>query len=312
MATFPLLGNATSSPNSEEAPSYPLPDYVISTPGRQLLVQYMNRKEAAKSLPAYQPLPPEMLARIRANMSAWFQGPGPHCGLWTRECARQNVEFGNLLGMDKEQRIAKQFLPLFPNGPPEDYERLFPDLAPGDLGACAFVGGGRNLLGMGRGRQIDAHDTVIHFTAPRRGHEADIGTRQDVVRHSGFERIAPARFYLYMHPASYFKDSTPDEQANFTYNGKPVIFISAYAIGPLVEPYTARHGKPHAGLRIALALLGSSLCTRLDLYGFSAKGSGHWWDPVDKQEVLGAKYIPGIGRQLFAEAMALGRACVYD
>lgn len=56
-----------------------------------------------------------------------------------------------------------------------------PDIPERGLGSCAVVGNSDNLLGAGRGPQIDDHDTVLRHNTPMRGFETDVGSRRSVV-----------------------------------------------------------------------------------------------------------------------------------
>ena len=40
---------------------------------------------------------------------------------------------------------------------------------------------GDNLLGAGRGAEIDAHDTVVRYNAPIKKYRRDVGAKSDVV-----------------------------------------------------------------------------------------------------------------------------------
>eukprot|EP00899_Mesostigma_viride_P016261 jgi/Mesvir1/24636/Mv21945-RA.1 len=295
--------------------------------GRQLLTPVLTRRATEMHVPVYRPLKEAALANMGAQIGRWFHGPGLHCGFWTRACAKQTVQEKGSSSPLRQGASGQglSYTTLFPRGgPPQSLSPRdlvhFPDLHPGDFGSCALVALGRNLLGTQRGREIDAHDTVVRFTAPVRGFEEDVGHKADVVVvkriEPGYDTvIGPSTRYLtFLLPDLLEKASTVREKATHTYLGKQILYMSDYGMDLVHKAYLSHSPsvKPHSGLFAAMALLSSSLCTRVDFYGFSAKGSGHFWDPVNQQRVLKAKHVPGIGRQILAQVMALGRGCVYD
>jgi hypothetical protein len=69
------------------------------------------------------------------------------------------------------------------------------------------------------------------------------------------------------------------------------------------------------GFEMVLGVLSSGLCSRVDLYGFSAQGNGKYFvDPESKN--LGAqmlfKHVAGLEHWFYREAMARGMLCIYD
>ena len=69
-----------------------------------------------------------------------------------------------------------------------------------------------------------------------------------------------------------------------------------------------RHA-PSGGFRLAMSVIASGLCKRLDIYGYSAAGTGRYF----KSAVVNAVHISGLEHFFFRTAMEekLG-ICVYD
>eukprot|EP00899_Mesostigma_viride_P012568 jgi/Mesvir1/21311/Mv15931-RA.1 len=180
-------------------------------------------------------------------------------------------------------------------------------MQPGGWGTCAVVGLGRNLAGHFYGAEIDGHDTVVRFgSAPVKGMEAHVGTRttanfvreirdrddEDGRHHRGSdvwgetgEWHIPDVLYLFHGP--YHGNVT-------TLGGKPYVHLRALSdqddgahlyntLRDRIVPTTQLGQvhpdwfKPTEGMRVVLALLHSQLCKRVDLYGFSRDGKGHYF-----------------------------------
>jgi hypothetical protein len=102
-------------------------------------------------------LPPEEVKNTVQQLLDQWQSSNGSCGLWTRDCVRRH--------------LSGERLPYVPMGPercfadgklPEGHVlELFPDLNKGVFGSCAVVAVSHNLLGKGRGPEIDAHDTIF-------------------------------------------------------------------------------------------------------------------------------------------------------
>eukprot|EP00899_Mesostigma_viride_P016206 jgi/Mesvir1/24587/Mv21909-RA.1 len=295
--------------------------------GRGLLAAPLRRHPRGY-VPPFRLPPQSMVDGIRANISSWFRGPGPHCGFWTRECVRQYLEQGNKMGMPRGPEVFfSRNDPatgrLVPGKLPEGYLDLFPDLAPGDFGSCAVVAVGINLLHARRGREIDAHDTVIRYNSPIGGYEGDVGARVDVFywklrseeKEYGREKIRPSRFYTWKGFEKYLQFSRKEEQPTLTFRGMPTLWPSSYPNKMMMDAYSAYAAAtgdlaaPMGGLKLALNVLSSGLCSRVDFYGFTARGGGKYFN---RGAMLKALHAPGLAHMMLAQAMAAGRACIYD
>eukprot|EP00899_Mesostigma_viride_P024154 jgi/Mesvir1/4923/Mv14588-RA.1 len=217
-------------------------------------------------------------------------------------------------------------------------------LSPGSLGTCALIALGRNLLHAAHGAAIDAHDTVIRMGyTPVKGYEKHVGSRTDVLflrfivhnkelgRQPGTdvwgvaEEHTPSKFYL-------FHDRNMPQPVGM-YHGLP--YLNMYAISGsrgheklyehLAEyigynkqsPVPRDELKPTNGLKLVSLLQQSGLCTRLDLYGFTQHGVGHYFDGVsisnnDASSAMLWNHVAGLEYYAYQVAMANGRLCMYD
>eukprot|EP00899_Mesostigma_viride_P023046 jgi/Mesvir1/3926/Mv19866-RA.1 len=229
-------------------------------------------------------------------------------------------------------------------------------LHPGAWGTCAMVGLGGNLLDNEYGPAIDAHDTVIRFgSAPTRGFEKHVGRRTSInfVREtleaeagwqgrahtSGASRRnvrgsdvwdqagswhTPESLYLYqgsaiqvatLHELPYLHINTISYQDAGTH--------CYTALKEFVVPGSDNAKKfpdklkPTEGMRLVLALLHSGLCTRLDLFGFSRSGAGHYFSGVssnrnDARSGFVWKHVAALEYYVYEVAMANSLLCVFE
>eukprot|EP00899_Mesostigma_viride_P000849 jgi/Mesvir1/10765/Mv13831-RA.1 len=243
-------------------------------------------------------------------------------------------------------------------------------LREGSLGTCALVGLGANLLGRRRGRDIDAHDTVIRFGgAPIQGYEADVGRRTSVayvrevpnMRKEERTEGGPKRVYvpgsdvwgsqvalpelMYvsegLHDVGLKKHVDVDEHRGKAY--WPITALSMegglravnvyHRLAGLVtmvadelkgadregvrEAIRDRMLKPTSGMKLIFTLVHSRLCTRLDLYGFSRDGTGHYFEGLsharrDARSAMHFKHVAGLEYYVYKVAMENGILCLYD
>eukprot|EP00899_Mesostigma_viride_P025381 jgi/Mesvir1/6027/Mv00771-RA.1 len=233
----------------------------------------------------------------------------------------------------------------------EAREHLGLDLREGGLGTCAVVGLGRNLLEQKLGPEIDAHDTVVRFgNVPMEGYEKWVGHRTDVT----FLR-EPARFFKgkpgtdrwggnLRYPVTKFYLSQKAEFKSPTlFHGKPYMNEKALSregvrhadlVYAKLEKYAklrapdaielfagqGAHLKPTEGMKMVFTLLHSRLCTRIDLYGFSRDGLGHYFgdamgvNPITGRDSRGGMlyyHVAGLEHWVYEIAMANGLACLY-
>lgn len=115
---------------------------------------------ATASQAPFEPPPEEVRSTVGQLLDQW-QSPLSSCGIWTRDCVRRHLS-GELLPnipTGPERCFVENELPKGKNI--DQVLQLFPDLKEGVFGSCAVVAVSHNLLGKGRGPEIDAHDTVF-------------------------------------------------------------------------------------------------------------------------------------------------------
>eukprot|EP00899_Mesostigma_viride_P017492 jgi/Mesvir1/25744/Mv01925-RA.1 len=231
-------------------------------------------------------------------------------------------------------------------------ERYGLRLKAGSLGTCAVVGLGRNLLDKEKGVEIDDHKTVIRLgRAPLERYMRHVGRKTSVlfVRSIGdlgtdFWDTASEHHGEHMttiHPSLFFwmgdpvlaDDENPYQAVPPTGKmvGMPYVrsegLSNTTALSDLLSvlnAYVRRQGraaqegtemKASSGFTVVTTLIQAQLCSRIDLYGFSQDGVGHYFDE-------GANYRPGGGfshrnvagleHYVYKVAQANGLLCLYD
>ncbi|KAK3271123.1 hypothetical protein CYMTET_20508 [Cymbomonas tetramitiformis] len=208
------------------------------------------------------------------------------CMYFTQQCARRHKDASAL--NDPLRKEILQYVELFFPGATLSEAGLngaiseLISMEPGSLGTCAVVGTADNLLRVKRGAEIDAHDFVVRFNTPIKGFEKAVGKKVDGLWTKATYASGPNRGIQL--PTRYHV--SPKDRTLKPINGIPVL-----PYGPSVKPWRAVansiyelykseknmvKGKPTGGWARVMALIDSGLCTRLDIYGFSAGGGKYF------------------------------------
>jgi hypothetical protein len=206
-----------------------------------------------------------------------------------------------------------------------DGSLVFPDLKRGELGTCALVAVADNMLGKGRGPEIDNHDTVFRYNGPLKAYKKDIGVKGDVYywkqrrdeKQYGVEGQKANKYYMWKDAAKYWMFGDKKEFSKLTFRGKQLLWETQMASEMVGNVYAKYHDElniktKHAstgGFKLAMSVLASGLCTRLDLYGFSSKGGGRYF----KNAVVNTVHLIGLEHYALRVAMEENYGvCVYD
>lgn len=110
--------------------------------------------------------------------------------------------------------------------------------------------------------------------------------------------------------------SKADWQTN-SYRGKPLIWPTGSrgqeAYGAAYEQYKTENkierGAPSGGNKLAMDVISSNLCSRVDLYGYTARGSAKYFN---KGKTMSLVHILGLEHWMYRTAMEEGGVCVYS
>jgi len=253
------------------------------------------------------------------------------CGVWTLECVldylRNNNSAHTPMAGSRGQR--DPLLSKFKQAQlPQEWESqgVFPSLKAGSLGTCAVVAVGDNLLQPpGRGAEIDAHDTVWRYNSPIKKWGAQVGRRSDILywkvrkdeKDYGVEGQRASRFVMFKDEGKFFLFGSPREWEANTFRGMPVIWATPLGgtfIGQVYKQYREERnlyiGSASGGCKFAMDVLASRLCTRVDLYGYTAGGSSKYFNPAGKS--MNLVHLIGLEHWMYRVAMEEGMMCVYD
>lgn len=286
--------------------------------------QAADRKLAVSRQPDFKPPSEGFRQEIVNAFKEWRNED--KCTMWTRDCVLEwQKNSSRVWGIRKgpEHLFAGRKMP-------ENAHELFPDLQKGSLGSCALVAVADGMLGKKRGPEIDAHDTVFRYNGPMKGYTRDIGTRGDVFywkqrrneQQYGVEGQKATLFYMWKDFAKYqwTQQNVGDKKEipKQVFRGKQNLWESDFAAGLVGKAYSMyaaedkRDRTKHSssgGFKLALSVLASGLCTRVDMYGYSSYGGGRYF----KNAVVNLVHKIGLEHYVLRTAMEekFG-VCMYD
>lgn len=290
-------------------------------PRQRTAFQSADRTVLAKSRqPDFNPPDEALRNSVAATFRTWHAKTqnGTACGFWTKDCVLRHIAGEKLAAKGPGNFVAKG-LKL------EDPEVIatFPDEQPGGLGSCAVVAVADNMLGKARGVEIDEHDTVFRYNGPMKAYARDVGTKGDVYywkqrrdeRQYGVEGQAANKYYMWKSAGKYWLFASKKEIAAMTFKGKQILWetglhseMDAYGPYHRQKGTTEKHS-PSGGYGLALTVIASGLCKRVDLYGFSSYGGGRYF----KNAVVNTVHSIGLEHWVYRVAMEEGLGvCVYD
>ena len=288
------------------------------------------RKGTARQA-TFSPPSEELTARATAVLRRWKEmDQADLCGLWTKHCIQGYLKRNDSIGLNITRSWDHPRHPLkriFKKGvvPDEkDWDKWFPDLKPGAFGTCAVVAVGDVLLTAKRGSEIDAHDTVIRYNAPLKRYKAAVGSKSDVIywkvrgeeKEYGQEGQKPSRYVMFKDETKLWMVAKPKEVSDNKYLNKPILWPSTRR-GELMEVVYGGYkterkldrGAASGGNKLAGDILASGLCTRVDLYGYTAKGTAKYFN---KGKAMSTVHIMGLEHWAYRLAQQEGMMCVYD
>ena len=283
--------------------------------------------------PPFRPPPGAVTKDIDNAVQSWASRGADLCGVWTRRCAERYTG-GDTLGLpapsDDEPARRHPMRRIFKDGRIPSSLDVFPDLPAWSLGSCALVAVGDNLLRAKHGKAIDAHDTVIRYNAPVKAYAQHVGRRSTVVywkvrnneKQYGQEGDLGAKFVTFKDATKYHPIAGAKELKKGTFRGKPVLWPSdrgAEIWKTAYESYMRNvKGAPSkaasGGFKLACDVVGSGLCTRVSLYGFTSEGSGKYFDRsamVKLAHFSGLEHF-ALRRMMEGLAEASPNVCIYD
>ena len=288
-----------------------------------------------KSRGQSQPFAPpsnEFIDVLRANLRYWREvgEEKQRCGLWTLDCVK-NYWPEDKIHMNITREITHPrhpFLRLFVGNkvPTEEkWSSFFPDVKPLGFGSCAVVAVGSNVLKSERGKEIDAHDTVIRYNSPMKKYEKSVGKKSDVIywkirgdeKEYGQEGQKAAKFYMFKDETKLRMVASKKDLSENTFKGKPIlwpsprrnaIFEAAYYLYKKENKKISR-GAASGGFKLAGDILASGLCTRVDLYGYSSEGAGKYFN---LGKTMSSVHLMGLENFIYRVAQEQEMMCVYD
>ena len=247
-----------------------------------------------------------------------------YCPFESKNCIKPNTRYNRF--------IEKRFQLLTREIEYDEWSKL-PNISSGSWGSCALIGLADTMLKSRKGREIDAHDTVIRLgELPLRGYEAHIGTKTDITwarrraKMSQQGKIAQDRRHVKLYIGhdngvpdmpllkvfDYVLEKSVTKDLNFS-KGFASYFYELFEDKNWKKWNTGKKKKraPSTGFRDALLLIFSGFCKRTDLYGFSYNCGGAYYNTKHHMQILhNCEMESWILHYLMKEHQELG-ACVY-
>jgi len=247
-----------------------------------------------------------------------------YCPFESKNCIKPNTRYNRF--------IEKRFQLLTREIEYDEWSKL-PNISSGSWGSCALIGLADTMLKSRKGREIDAHDTVIRLgELPLRGYEAHVGTKTDITwarrraKMSQQGKIAQDRRHVKLYIGhdngvpdmpllkvfDYVLEKSVTKDLNFS-KGFASYFYELFEDKNWKKWNTGKKKKraPSTGFRDALLLIFSGFCKRTDLYGFSDNCGGAYYNTKHHMQILhNCEMESWILHYLMKEHQELG-ACVY-
>ncbi|KAK3247652.1 hypothetical protein CYMTET_42853 [Cymbomonas tetramitiformis] len=203
-------------------------------------------------------LPPmQGLEEIRQHLRTGI----PNCTLLTRSCSSK--------AFLKEHKLALESLP---------------NLSPGALGTCALVGAGDTLLAVAKGDEIDAHDTVVRFNSPVSKFSEVVGKKTTMLwlkekySKQDLDEGQKAK-YIVVAKSRYKKYRKQPRRVLAMRRNEQVADLGMklyWTYEKATNWKRAKRRRPTTGFKRVITMIGSGLCSRIDLYGFSSGGGKYF------------------------------------
>jgi hypothetical protein len=189
--------------------------------------------------------------------------------------------------------------------------KLPPALRKDSLGTCAFIGTGDQLLQAKFGDEIDAHDTVIRYNTPIKGFERNVGTKTTLMFVKGHYKTSAKPKLGYFEAKVPLPKGSNVDAIDTDVGMRPMRTLRNELVNIWLKRNKIKDGKPAAGLMRTQMLVKSGLCTSVDLYGFSTKGSVRSGKYFDKKAIVTKGHTIDWDGWILSAMMDLGYICVY-
>jgi len=232
------------------------------------------------------------------------------CMYLTKDCSDPNLPYGG--------NSAKKMLKMSDSKYEAWRNSKLVDLKPRMLGSCALVANSENLIKGKRGAEIDAHDTIFRHNTPVKGFEKAVGARKSSViwvKAKYLKQLKSSGISAeFMYDLLLGIDRLPK---SFEHKGKPLMITNKNGgynamVRERIKWYKMVGAKaknhPSGGFARPLSLLASGLCTRVDIYGFSSRPSGKYFQRSFK--VL-PTHMMKFEHWVYRYLMQIGKMCVY-
>jgi len=191
---------------------------------------------------------------------------------------------------------------------------------------CAFVGTGERLLDYEFGSDIDSNEVVFRTNSPLKRYTNFIGARTDILfarrgrakKMRGTENISVQKACVVMSGKDSKNDEDPKNCAGITQlwfekeesqNFWNKVY-KYYLEDPTFSLSVQGTHSPSGGAVLLLSLVSSGICRRVNVYGISSIGSGHYFEPLQHKPV---SWLHLVGLEFYVLKMLenFGFVCIF-